>query len=199
MNGEGGGVCGENHIITISSYDQQLPGQLSMNGASGHRLGTLPGSLSSFTNLSLTDLLGAAISLTTSLAATAWLREDRSAFWFYFWMNIWPLVTALAKSISICTPVKWDDLAVNVAVEVSNTAVFLYYVSAPVYDDAGSIITFRYGNMEAYQMGTLMALGGSNILIAFYDYFSSDAVPVCVCVCVSEYERERERERESAC
>ena len=45
-----------------------------------------------------------------------------------------------------------------------------------------------YGNMEAYQMGTLIAFGGANILIAFYDYFSweqpTDAVPVCVCVCV---------------
>ncbi len=133
--------------------------------------------LSSFTNLSPTDLLGAAISLSGSLVATGWLREDRSPFWFYFWMNIWPLVTATAKSISICTPVTWDDMVVNVTVEILNTVVFLYYVSAPVYDDAGSIITFRYGNMEAYKMGTLIAFGGTNILIAVYDYLRSEQPP----------------------
>jgi hypothetical protein len=63
-------------------------------------------------------------------------------------------------------------------VEVSNTAVFLYYVSAPVYDDEGSIITFGYGNMEAYQMATLLAFGGANILISLFDYLSNLSKPV---------------------
>ena len=127
----------------------------------------------SFTNLSPTDLLGAAISLTGALAATVWLREDRPAFWFYFYLNIWPLLTALAKSISICTATKWDDLLVAIAFEMLNTTVFLYYVSEPVYDDAGSIITLRHGNMEAYKMGTLMAFAGTNIIIALFDFLYS--------------------------
>ena len=93
--------------------------------------------------------------------ATVWLREDRPAFWFYFYLNIWPLLTALAKSISICTATKCDDLLFVIAFETLNTTLFFYYVTEPVYDDAGSIITLRHGNMEAYKMGTLMAFGGT--------------------------------------
>ena len=131
------------------------------------------GEESCLSNQSPTDLLGAAISLTGALVATVWLREDRPAFWFYFYLNIWPLLTALAKSISICTATKWDDLLVAVAIETLNTTVFLYYVSEPVYDDAGIIITLRHGNMEAYKMGTLMAFGGTNIMIALFDFLCS--------------------------
>jgi hypothetical protein len=80
-------------------------------------------------------------------------------------MNLWPVVSALAQGISQCTPWKWDDVAVGIMVEVVNTAVFLYYVSAPLYNDDGSIITFGYGYMDDYKMGTLIALGGVNILI----------------------------------
>ncbi len=165
----------ENHVVTFAH--QIVPDTNCENNENTAVKGG-QSCLSSYTNLSPTDLLGAGISLTASLVATGWLREDRSAFWFYFWMSIWPLLTALAKSISICTAAKWDDLAVNVAVEVSNTAVFLYYVSAPVYDDEGSIITFGYGNMEAYQMATLLAFGGANILIALFDYLSNLSKPV---------------------
>ena len=64
-------------------------------------------------------------------------QEAHSLFWFFFYLNVHPLITSVLDALSECMPCLWDEFVFKTFLAGLNTVVFCYFASSTVRGDDG--------------------------------------------------------------
>ena len=57
-------------------------------------------------------------------------QEAHSLFWFFFYLNVHPLITSVLDALSECMPCLWDEFVFKTFLAGLNTVVFCYFASS---------------------------------------------------------------------
>ena len=66
-------------------------------------------------------------------------QEAHSLFWFFFYLNVHPLITSVLDALSECMPCLWDEFVFKTFLAGLTTVVFCYFASSTVRGDDGEL------------------------------------------------------------
>ena len=98
-------------------------------------------------------------------------QEAHSLFWFFFYLNVHPLITSVLDALSECMPCLWDEFVFKTFLAGLNTVVFCYFASSTIRGDDGELdVPREFGSVPTAPLVVFIVVGVVQVAVAVAFY-----------------------------